>query len=98
MKLSVATIQKFAREALSESDGKASFSRIMTLVLVAFAMGWVTVIVRHNFALPDFTGLALLIGTLYGINQVGNVVGVRVNKHQTQYLYDRSKTSSTPAL
>lgn len=97
MKLTPESVRKFTREALSEADGKASFSRIITTVVVAFAMGWVTVIVRHNFALPDFGGLALLIGTLYGINQVGKVVGDRAGEQQKKFLDDLTTASATPA-
>lgn len=54
-------------------DGHPSFSRVATAVLVSFSMGWVTHIVWETHALPDFAGLALLIGTLYGLNQAKEV-------------------------
>jgi hypothetical protein len=53
----------------SESDGTPSLSRVATAILVAFAMGWVTNIVWKTHALPDFAGLALFVGTLYGLNK-----------------------------
>ena len=59
----------FLRGVFSESDGTPSSSRIFTGILVAFAMGWVTDLVRHNHALPDFGGLAMLLGVLYGVNK-----------------------------
>lgn len=52
--------------------GQPSFSRIATGLIVAFSCGWVTKLVWHNYSLPDFAGLALFIGTLYGINKAGN--------------------------
>jgi hypothetical protein len=48
--------------------GQPSFSRVATGMSVAFSLGWVTHLVWHNHALPDFLGLCAFIGTLYGIN------------------------------
>jgi hypothetical protein len=59
----------FAKSAFSESDGKASFTRIATAGLIAFALVWVTRLVWINHALPDFGGLTIFIGTLYGLNK-----------------------------
>jgi hypothetical protein len=60
----------FWRGVFSESDGTPSLSRIATGVLIGFACGWVTSIVKHTFTLPDFAGLALLISSVYGINKI----------------------------
>lgn len=65
----------FWRGVFSESDGTPSFSRIATGVVVAFAVGWVTELVRHTHALPDFAGLSCFIGTLYGVNKISNAFG-----------------------
>ncbi len=67
----------FWRGVFSESDGTPSFSRVATAVIVAFAMGWVTALVRANHQLPEFGGLVLLIGTLYGVNKVSGAIGNR---------------------
>jgi hypothetical protein len=67
----------FWRGVFSEPDGTPSFSRVATAVLVAFAMGWVTALVRMNHQLPDFGGLVLLIGALYGVNKVASAWGQR---------------------
>ena len=63
----------FWKWVFSEESGTPSFSRVFTGLIVSFACGWVTELVLHNHALPDFAGLALFIGTLYGVNRVGNV-------------------------
>lgn len=55
-------------------NGQPSFSRLATGFIVAFSIGWVTHLVLHNHALPDFAGLALFIGTLYGANVAGNIL------------------------
>jgi hypothetical protein len=68
---------RFWRGVFSESDGTPSFSRVATAVIVAFAMGWVTALVRMNHQLPDFGGLVPLIGTLYGVNKVAGAVASR---------------------
>jgi hypothetical protein len=56
-----------------EPDGTPSFSRVATAGVVAFVLGWVTHLVGHDHRLPDFGGVCLLIGTLYGINKVSGV-------------------------
>ena len=65
----------FWRGVFSEIDGTPSFSRVATAVIVAFAMGWVTALVRSNHQLPDFGGLVLFIGALYGVNKFSGAVG-----------------------
>jgi hypothetical protein len=67
----------FWRSVFSESDGTPSFSRVATAVIVGFSMGWVTALVRMNHQLPDFGGLVLLIGALYGVNRFSAAVGSR---------------------
>jgi hypothetical protein len=67
----------FWRGVFSEMDGTPSFSRVATAVIVAFAMGWVTALVRANHQLPDFGGLVLLIGALYGVNRFSSAVAGR---------------------
>jgi ABC-type uncharacterized transport system permease subunit len=69
--------QSFWRGVFSESDGTPSFSRVATAVIVAFAVGWVTALVRLNHQLPDFGGLVLLIGALYGVNKVAGAMGTK---------------------
>jgi hypothetical protein len=67
----------FWRSVFSEPDGTPSFSRVATAVIVGFSMGWVTALVRLNHQLPDFGGLVLLIGALYGVNKVSAAVSAR---------------------
>lgn len=59
----------FWRGVFSEADGTPSFSRIGTGMLLCFACGWVTHLVFHNHTLPEFAGLAMFVGVLYGLNQ-----------------------------
>jgi hypothetical protein len=56
-------------------NGSPSFSRVATGLIVAFSCGWVTHIVWTSHALPDFAGLALFIGTLYGLNRMAGLFG-----------------------
>lgn len=64
---------RWVKGIFSESDGKASFTRIATAFLIAAAIVWVTRLVWVNHALPDFGGLTLFISTLYGLNQAKSV-------------------------
>lgn len=67
--------RRFWRGVFSESDGTPSFSRLATAVVVAFAVGWTTALVKQNHALPDFAGLSCFIGTLYGVNKISGAFG-----------------------
>jgi len=49
----------------SEADGTPSFSRVITVPIVFFALGWVTHIVWKTGALPDFMGLIAFISAIY---------------------------------
>ena len=69
--------QPFWRSVFSESDGTPSFSRVATAVIVGFSMGWVTALVRLNHQLPDFGGLVMLVGALYGVNKFSGAFGAR---------------------
>jgi hypothetical protein len=64
----------FWRGVFCEADGTPSFSRVATGLIVAFALGWVTHLVWHNNALPDFGGLVMFIGALYGVNKISAAV------------------------
>ena len=70
-------VSGFWRGVFSEPDGTPSFSRVATAVIVGFAVGWVTALVRANHQLPDFGGLVLLIGALYGVNKFSGSIGPR---------------------
>lgn len=59
----------------SESDGTPSFARVVTAMLCAAAVGWVSAVVIKTHALPDFAGLALFISVLYGGNKFATAFG-----------------------
>ena len=51
------------------NGGEPSFARVGTGVLVAFACGWTTAIVRWTHALPELGELGLFMTILYGLNK-----------------------------
>ena len=69
---------KFWRGAFSEPDGTPSVTRVLTAVITAFALGWVTAIItthlfrKYEPVLPDFAGLVAFVSSLYAANRVGN--------------------------
>jgi hypothetical protein len=63
----------FLKSVFSEPDEKGSFTRIATALLILAALGWVTRLVWINHALPDFGGITLFVGTLYGLNKAGTL-------------------------
>lgn len=65
------TWREFFMKVFCEGD-QPSFSRVFSGFIICFSLGWVTAIVRHGHALPDFAGLSLFIGTVYGIKQLAN--------------------------
>jgi hypothetical protein len=68
-------MKSFISRMLSESDGTPSSARVSMMLFVLAAIGWVTYLVVTNHALPDFAGLALLIGTPYAINKAQQAAG-----------------------
>ncbi len=76
----------FWRGVFSEPDGTPSFSRIATAVLVSFACGWVTALIRYTHTLPSLLDLGLFITVLYGTNQLragwGKKEGADAGKNQ----------------
>jgi hypothetical protein len=66
------TMKEFVLGVFSDG-GAPSFSRVATGVVVGFACGWVTAIVRVTHTLPDFQGLSMFIALIYGVNVAGSV-------------------------
>lgn len=62
-------------ERVFSDNGEPSSTRVLTGMVVAASIGWVSAVVRYTHALPDFAGLSMFIGTLYGLNVVRNFAG-----------------------
>jgi hypothetical protein len=73
----------FLKGVLSDGD-YPSASRVMSLIIVLFGCVWISYLVKVNHAIPDVTGVALLIGVPYGLNVGANawtaVKGPRVEE------------------
>lgn len=85
--------QAFCETKTDGTAGSPSFSRLAAGITVGFTLGWITTAVAaaayHNFKfhdappwpiLPDsgtLQGLALFIGTLYGINRITAFFGTK---------------------
>lgn len=64
-------------------NGAPSFSRIGSAIALGFSCGWITSIVCKTHVLPDFAGVCMFIGTLYGTNVIGNAAPKLFNRdHQ----------------
>jgi len=53
-------------------NGVPSFSRVATALILIAAVTWISYIVYFKREIPDVGGVAILIGTLYGLNVAGN--------------------------
>jgi hypothetical protein len=62
--------RKFLADAHSDG-GTASWSRIAGSVILICEMIWVSFMVYINHAIPDLSGLAILLVAPYGINVIG---------------------------
>jgi|SRR6266567_3026881 len=84
--------------AFSEADGTASFTRIATGFILVFACAWVTAIVIKNRVLPDFNGLSIFVGTLYGLNRASAVAAavISTNKPTTGALTNGKSPAPIP--
>ena len=65
---------KFMAGVFSDG-GEPSFSRVGGGFALCFACGWITSIVLASHTLPDFGGVCLFIGTLYGVNSASKLFG-----------------------
>jgi len=87
--------KKFWKSAFSESDGTGSASRVLSGIVVVFALSWVTLVIVHNMmasghvimSMPELGSTAVfvssVVGVLYGINKVSSKVSdatININK------------------
>ena len=77
----------FLRSVFSEADGAGSMSRIGTMLVVVFALAWVTYLVVRHDVLPDLSGLAIWVvsisTSLYGVNRLADVVQTATQKDKS---------------
>ena len=66
-------MRNWLKNLFSES-GEASMSRTLAFVALLFACGWITYLVIKNQALPDLHGIALFVGTPYGLGKLGQTI------------------------
>jgi hypothetical protein len=59
---------KFIREALSDEDGLASWSRIASSAILVVSLVWVTKIVLLTHQIPSLDGVITMICAPYTIN------------------------------
>lgn len=63
----------FFKKLFSDS-GEVSFSRTASGIAVICSCVWVSYVVYKNIAIPDLSGIALFIGTLYGLGKVSETI------------------------
>lgn len=63
---------QFLKDLFSESS-TASFGRVGAGVALLASIFWVSWVVYKTNAIPDLGGVALFIGTLYGLSKAGSV-------------------------
>ena len=63
----------FLRELFSETPG-VSYGRVGSAVLLMAGVLWVSFLVWTTKQLPDLSGLALLIGTPFGLSKGLNIL------------------------
>src|SRR5487761_541129 len=76
--------KKFWKSAFSEGDGTGSASRVLSAIVVVFALSWITLVIVHNvmasskvlMSMPELGSTAVfvssVVGVLYGINKVSS--------------------------
>lgn len=63
-----------------EPDGKPSFSRIASAVILAATLVWSSYIVIETQKIPDLLGVTALVSSLYAVNRIGNAVDSVMSK------------------
>ena len=89
--------KKFWKSAFSEGDGTGSASRVLSAIVVVFALSWVTLVIVHNvmasskvlMSMPELGSTAVfvssVVGVLYGINKVSSKASdatININKKE----------------
>lgn len=64
----------FWKRVFSESETEPSFSRVASGFMTIMTAVWVTRIVWTTGSIPDLTGPAILICSLYAINKASDIV------------------------
>ncbi len=64
----------FTHRLFLEDDGKPSFSRVCTAIILAFLLGWDTYAVVLHRSIPDLTTQAIFLGVLYGTNKISTAI------------------------
>jgi hypothetical protein len=73
------TTYKFLKEALSESNGTGSFSRVASAVIITSTIVWISFLVFTTHTMPDLAGPTLFMasgsGVTYGTNKLSSALG-----------------------
>lgn len=64
---------QFLNDLFSEK-GTASFGRVGAFIALIASIVWVSWVVYQEKKIPELGGVALFIGTLYGLSKAGQVV------------------------
>ncbi len=63
------------KELFKDDNGKTSFSRVFTAIIIVFYLMWTSYIAYHTKELPDIPeNLYLLLLSLYGVNKVATAI------------------------
>lgn len=62
-------------EIFKESDGKVSFGRTASAIVLAAWLGWITFLVVWNHVLPELSGIIAPLSALYGANKISTAIG-----------------------
>ena len=86
------------KEALSE-NGRGSFSRYACAFIIINSVAWIWYMLLKTHGLPDMTSMSYFVpatlGTLYGANQVKNVVGAWKNNPNPGVVQDTTVVEKT---
>ena len=63
------------KQIFKDDNGKLSFSRVFTAIIIIFYLTWTSYIAYHTKQIPDIPdNLYLLVGVLYGTNKLASAI------------------------
>lgn len=63
------------------SDDSHVVPAILSGIAMIACIVWVTMLIRHNYALPDFSGMSLFVGVPYGLHKItGTLSDITINR------------------
>ena len=81
-------------KSLFSASNDSSYSRVASAVCVVGSIAWVTHIVFKTHSLPDFSGLSLFNGSIYGMGKINETIQKMTGPGTTPEVHTEIRTET----